>query len=174
MDLWEGTDPVSVADTLDGFPGAWWIGGGWALRRFTAVPLPQADLDVSVFTGDVAVLLERFPASRQVADDRWWAGSGSAWQVDVHVERRWQGQWVFPLDPSLTLPLDEATWISDGVRYLRPDLALLFQARGAGSREDGDAGLDAALPWLRGDARDRLVEVLTTSSPGHPWLDRLT
>ena len=52
------------------------------------------------------------------------------WQLDVVLTPGTRRQWVFRLDRSVTRPFDEAVWTADdGLRYLRPELALAFKAR---------------------------------------------
>lgn len=164
---WE--DPAAAAELLRGSGVPWWVGGGWALEKFAAVRRPQSDIDIGVFAEDLPLLRAWLPPDHEVVEesaDR--LVVRTPWTLDVHVNRGSDGEWVFPLDPAVTMPLDDATWTSGGIRYLRPEFVLLFKAE----EKDG-ALLEAVLPWLPADARGRLAKMLTKLNRDHPWLDRL-
>jgi hypothetical protein len=198
VDVIDWYGPFEVLDTgdaaalLGGLPAQWWINGGWALEKYTAVRRPHNDVDVGVFLDDLAAVHAYFAPTHQV----WAVGSGALrpltdpadlpdwahqlwireradtpWLLDVQLTGRRDGEWVLPRDPSVTFPLDSVTWLSDDIRYLNPEIVLLFKAAHVGAKDEAD--LDATLPWLRAEARQRLVELLTKIHPGHAWLSRL-
>ena len=65
------------------------------------------------------------------------------------------------------------TWVADdGIRYLRPEIALHFKA--ALDRPKDERDLEASWPLLTEDRRVWLHEAITaTEGPEHPWLGRL-
>ena len=67
----------------------------------------------------------------------------------------------------MVMPLDQATWIGgNGVRYLRPEIVLLFKARHA--REKDQQGFDATVPVLDAVQRGWLREWLRSCIQGTP------
>ncbi|GAA5020243.1 hypothetical protein GCM10023258_08770 [Terrabacter aeriphilus] len=184
--------PAEVRDLLDGVGVPWWVAGGWAVEAFTGVARHHEDIDVSVLrrdTGAIRAHLERdwhlwsagdsgllhLPPGRAVPGD-----SGQIW-VRAHALAPWRGEillnpdvdgrWQFKRDPSLVLPLDDATWERDGVRYLRPELVLAHKA--AAPRPKDDADLEAALPLLGAPELALLRRVVDALPHGHPWQARL-
>ncbi|KAA2263234.1 hypothetical protein F0L68_10460 [Solihabitans fulvus] len=190
---WARLDPEAVAGLLADLDVDWWVSGGWAVERFTAVPREHHDMDVGVFADDLAEVLACLGGTHQV-----WAGGGGAlrpltdpadlpdwadrlwvreradapWQLDMGLTRRWQDQWVYRHDPTVTMPLAEATWTSKGIRYLRPEIVLLSKARRPDAPR-GKADLAAIVPWLDARARQWLADRLGSLDPQHPWLARL-
>jgi hypothetical protein len=183
---WDVLEPAAGALAFEGVGVPWWVCGGWALERYTAVRAPHDRLVVGVFSDDVPALRAHFAGAEvwAVTDDfaerapaelppdvtRLWirARPDTPWQLDVRLTRRWRGEWVFPLDPTVTFPLDDVTWVDGGVRYLNPEMVLLFRS----GRVRHAADLDSTLPWLRADARERLFTELRKLDPFHPWLER--
>ena len=191
---WAELTPADAAAWLDGFPGPWWISGGWAIEAFTGIRRRHKDVDATVFRRDVEKLREHFRDRL----DLWAAGSGTIRPLDDRRPRppRWSGQiwlrehgrapwlldvllnpggprrWVFKRDRSMSFPLEEATWVApDGIRYLRPELVLAHKVALARAVDDGD--LDATLPLLDADARERLAGLVATADPAHRWNQRL-
>jgi hypothetical protein len=187
---WASTTPVDAAALLEGFPGPWWVSGGWAIEAFTGIRRPHKDLDVTVFRRDVAAL-RRHVAGRF---DLWAAGSGALrpiddarpgvpgwagqlwvrehatapWLLDVLLNPGGSRRWVFKRDRSVSLPLVDATWVGpDGVRYLRPELVLAHKLRHARPVDDED--LRVTLPLLDAGALSWLRVMLVRLDPSHRW-----
>ncbi|MGZ4466604.1 MAG: hypothetical protein ACXVYW_03660 [Oryzihumus sp.] len=71
----------------------------------------------------------------------------------------------------MTLARDDATWVdTDGVRWLNPEIVLLFKAKHLRAKDRADFA--AALPLLGEDQRAWLVRALAWAHPGHAWLAR--
>ena len=70
---WRPLTPPDAAAIMDGYPGPWWISGGWAVEAFTGTPRLHGDLDVECLRDDLA-LLRRHLAARY---ELWSAHSGS-------------------------------------------------------------------------------------------------
>ena len=79
--------------------------------------------------------------------------------------------WVYKRDPSITMPMRQALWERDGVRYLCPELQLLHKAKAVRPKDQAD--FDAAIPLLDGDRRAWLRDAIARVRPDHPWLGRL-
>lgn len=72
----------------------------------------------------------------------------------------------------MTLPLDGATWVDgEGIRYIDPEILLLFKARQARPKDEADFG--AIEPRLDEGQRTWLRDTLAQVHPGHAWLARL-
>jgi hypothetical protein len=82
------------------------------------------------------------------------------------------GQWTNKRWPDQTAPLDEVTWVAaDGLRYLRPEVALMMKAGIAREKDQLDAIV--TIPLLDHGQRRWLRDILETTTPHHPWLDQL-
>jgi hypothetical protein len=83
------------------------------------------------------------------------------------------GRWVNRRLPEHVAPLDEVTWMrEDGIRFINPEMALLFKARLHRPKDDRD--LDVALPLLSAGQREWLHDMLErTVGSDHPWLARV-
>jgi hypothetical protein len=102
----------------------------------------------------------------------------SPWEFDVLLNPGERGQWVNRRHHEMSATLDEATWRGDGargvagVRYLQPEIVLLFKAKHLRAKDRAD--FEAALPLLDGGRREWLRRALERVHPGHEWLARLT
>jgi len=190
---WTVLSPVEARRLFDGFPRPWWISGGWAIEAFTGIGRPHKDIDVTIFRRDVGALREHFRGRF----DLWAAGNGmlrplddrrpgvpqwsgqvwlrehalAPWVVDVVLNPGGPTRWVFKRDHSVSRRLDDATWVVDGVRYLRPELVLAHKVRLARPVDDDD--LEAVLPRLDAAARAWLRSYVETADPAHRWRRRL-
>ncbi len=78
---------------------------------------------------------------------------------------------VYRRDPSLRMPLSEATFVKDGVRYMMPEWQLLFKSRGL--REKDQFDFEDCLPLLSGAQKSWLAAALRREHGNHAWLARL-
>jgi len=73
------------------------------------------------------------------------------WRLDLQLDPSDQ-EWAFKRDPAIRVPWPRATQTIDGVRYLRPEIALLYKARHSRPKDRADlaaAAIDAdARAWL--------------------------
>jgi hypothetical protein len=169
---WDPLDPPAVAALLRDTPVRWLVAGGRAARH-RADPRRHEDTDVVVPFVDLGVLREALAGWHlwEAADgalrpllpgldlteggEQLWARRDARhpWQLDLLLDRASsETEWVFKRDHSVRLPWDEATHTIGGIRYLRPEVALLYKARLDRPKDRADltaARLDsAARAWL--------------------------
>ena len=184
---WHPLDPAGVAALLAGSGVAWWIAGGWA-ARVGAAPRHHEDIDVAVALAELPALRAHLESAwhlweaydgslrpllpgedlRPGREQLWLRrDSGSAWEVDLLLhagEVGDAGEWVFKRDSTIRLPWARALRTVDGVRYLRPKIALLHKAHL--DRPKDRADLAAAV--LEPDARAWLITQLQRRGH-HTW-----
>ncbi len=184
--------PSEAGEVMAGVGVPWWVAGGWAIEAFTGVVRPHEDIDLSVLRRDVGAVrahleadwhlwaasdrgLLHLPPGREVPDhaEQVWVRRHALapWRGEVLLNPDRDGRWVFKRDPSLVLPLDEATWERDGVRFLRPELVLAHKA--ASGRPKDDADLEAALPLLDPRQVDLVRRAVSQQRADHAWRARL-
>lgn len=195
---WVPRTPSDVARVFAGYTGAWWIAGGWALEAFTGVAREHRDIDPSVLREQLPLLRRHFAGRFELwsaaagalrpllADDRaegaadevllpgcgqlWLRQSArDAWEYDVLLSPGNANEWIYRRDPALRLPLSAALWERDGVRYLQPEIQLLYKAKARRAMDDAD--FRATLPFLDARRRSWLREALRKTLPAadHPW-----
>jgi hypothetical protein len=192
---WDPLTPVELADLMTGFPEPWWIVGGYAMQAFTGVGRLHEDVDLVVFPDAVPALREQLGGSFhlwcnhggtfRVLDDEhpelldplcqiWMRENArSPWRIDCILNPTRDGRWVSRRDDTLEAPLEEVTWVADdGIRYLDPEVALLFKARQLRAKDEID--LANAWPLMSADQRTWLRDaVLRTYGADHAWNARL-
>lgn len=192
-----GRTPADAIALMAGYPGRWWIAGGWAIEAQGGTPRAHGDLDLSVPRSDLALLRRHLagrldvwiadrgwlkplppdedpdgPAERVLADEcenLWTRAGGSApWEYDVILMDGDADGWIFKRDRDLRLPWPEIVRTVDGTDYLRAEIQLLHKA--ARRRPKDQYDFEAVLPRLDPAARRWLRDALTRVHPGHPWL----
>lgn len=192
---WRPVDPLGAQQLMRGYDGFWWVAGGHAIEAFTGLPRRHEDIDVVVFRRDLAALREHFdgrfhlwsagggalrplneqyPEPHEEASQLWLREHALApWLMDCLLNPDVDGRWQSRRDPDHVAPLDEVTWVhDDGVRYLNPEIALLFKARLHRPKDQAD--LEAAWPRLEPCRQRWLAESVRRLHPDHPWNRCLT
>ncbi len=191
---WEPLTPAEVLELLAGFDAPWWIVGGHAIEAATGASRRHEDIDVAVFRRDLAALRAALPDRFQT----WSAGSGllrplnddhpdphpeagqvwvrehalAPWKVDFVLMDERDGGWVWKHDPSVSMTLEDSTWVDDaGVRFARPEIVLAHKLRSLEAKNDDDFG--TVWPTLDRPARKWLRETAERLYPKHPWLNRM-
>lgn len=190
---WARRTPDDVRALFDGYPGVWWIAGGWALEAFTGVRRAHGDIDPGILRDELPLLLAHLDGRLDV----WAAFSGalkpigldttvlpdgcgqvwtradgaSPWEYDIVLGPGSAHEWRYRRDPQVRMPMIDALWERDGIRYLQPEIQLLYKAKGR--RQKDEADFDATLPFLDPARRAWLARALEDTLPGHPWSARL-
>jgi hypothetical protein len=187
---WDPLSPGELAVLMTGFPGPWWVVGGHAVEAFSGVPRTHEDIDMAVFTESVPALRVQLGGTfhlwsnhggtfRIIDDDHpeplhplsqiWMRRDArSPWQVDCLLNVAVDGRWQSKRDPEFVADLGDVTWVADdGVRYLNPEVALLFKAK---QHRDKDlVDLDNAWPGMTTEQRRWLRDAVRRLHPDHPW-----
>jgi hypothetical protein len=192
---WSPFDPRQLAQFMAGFPRPWWIVGGWSIEAFTGAPREHEDVDLSILACDVPALRahvgdawhlwsnhggtlrpldERFPEPISNESQIWVRRSAQdPWVIDLPITPDRDGLWTNKRMPDHVAPLEDVTWVAgDGIRYLNPEVALLYKAA-LGRRKD-DRDLDRCLPLLDANARRWLCDSVARLYPDHGWLALLS
>ncbi|MFI9404862.1 nucleotidyltransferase domain-containing protein [Nocardia sp. NPDC052316] len=192
---WALVTPADVASILSEFTAPWWVAGGWALDAFTDSPRAHSDIDVAMFRADLPALRkaldghlhiwsagsdgirpldERFPEMPDSAEQVWLRRDAmSPWLLDVLLNSDRDGAWVNKRDNSWVAPLDQVTWVdAAGIRYLNPELVLLFKAKLARDKDRND--LVRTWPKLDDAQRATLRTYVDRHHPAHEWLPLMT
>lgn len=196
---WTTRTPQDATEFFAGYPGLWWIAGGWAIQAFTGVIRDHDDCDPSVLGADLELLRAHARGRMQLwscasgalrpvfetlprGDERLllpdcfqvWARpfAGGPWEFDILLSPGDDHQWVYRRDPQITMPMRDALWERDGITYLRPQIQLLYKAAHVRPKDQRD--FDACLPLLSAEAGDWLLDaLLTTVRAPHPWVQQL-
>lgn len=197
---WADRTPADAARLFAGYPGRWWVAGGWAIEAFTGVPRHHGDVDVEVLRVDLPLLRRHLAGRLDVwtasdgslcpllpGDDpdgaadvvlppdcgQVWVRAGGAepWEYDVMLMTGDWDTWEFKRDRRIRRPLADISWSSGGVPYLRPEIQLLLKARALRPKDQLD--FDAALALLSPQAQDWLRQSLELAHPGHRWITAL-
>ncbi|GAB2511866.1 nucleotidyltransferase domain-containing protein [Paramicrobacterium agarici] len=197
---WAARTPADAGVFFAEYSGAWWVAGGWSIEAYTGVPRPHEDMDIGVLGAEFAELRRHLrgrldawtptygtltpllPDDRPdaAADDvlpegcaQLWtrADAASRWEFDILLSPGDAQTWVYKRDPVVRMPMSDALWERDGVHYLRPEIQLLYKAKGDRAKDRDD--LAAVMPRLRDERRSWLVDALARTAPQHPWLKLL-
>ncbi len=191
---WAPLSPAEVLAELADFGRPWWVVGGWAIEAATGYRREHDDTDISILACDVPefvrVLSGRWHVWSNVGGvlrplgDKWttvdeprsqlWlrANATAPWVLDVPLTPDNDGQWTNKLVPGHVARVADVTWVDQaGIRYLRPEIVLVYKARLARPKDDPD--FEAALPLLDAGQRSWLRDVLSDILPGHAWIARL-
>jgi hypothetical protein len=193
---WDPLSPAELAGELAGYGRPWWVIGGWAIEAATGFRREHEDTDISILACDVPALLSHLSGRWHVWNNvggvlhplggKWkdvdeprsqlWLrkNAASPWVLDIPLTPDRDGLWTNKRLPDYEheAPVDDVTWVAeDGIRYLNPEIVLLYKARLGRPKDDPD--FDATLPVLTADARRWLRDALARLWPDHRWLSRL-
>jgi hypothetical protein len=189
---WAPLDPDGLAAFMAGFERPWWIVGGWSIEAFTGAPREHEDVDLSILACDLTAFREhvgeewnlwsnhggtlrpfndRHPEVLDVQSQVWVRRSAAdPWVIDLPVTPDRDGLWTSKRDPDHVAPLDDVTWVADdGIRYLRPEIALLYKAVLHRPKDDRD--LAVTWPLLGAEQQAWLRDAVRRSYPGHAWVE---
>jgi hypothetical protein len=186
---WQPWTLATLTERLGGV-GCWGVVGGWAIDLFVGrVTREHADLEIAVparsFDPIAAALPELewdvvgdgclwpYPDTLDDFHQTWLRDPATgSFLLDVFRERHTDTTWTYRRDPTIALPVAEAYLrADDGLRYLAPELVLLFKAPHTRPKDQQD--FETVLPTLGTAQRSRLRTWLQRTAPGHRWIDSL-
>ena len=196
IDSLGGWEPLTVAEVTEMFrsaPFPWWIVGGWAIDLFLGHETrPHDDIEIAVLRRDQIALREwlrgwqlwfvpgpgaglaRWREGTDLAADVheiWCRTESSPWRLEILIEEAEADRWKYRRDTRISAPLELLGQDVDGIRVIRPEIALLYESKGTRERDRSD--FEAALPRLDAPARRWLLEALERAGTGAEWLDAL-
>lgn len=183
--------PLTVDEArreLDDCPAPWWFSGGMALELFAGRAWRgHDDLDIGICRHDAVTVLDHLrrrgwdgvvaAAGTLTAWDGgelsesshrnnvWCRRPDGAWAFDVTIGAGDDRAWSYRRDPAITRPWTEAVHERDGVRFLAPELQLLFKSNGVRPKDTVDA--EHVVPLLDGGGLALLAAQLRGQQ--HPW-----
>lgn len=194
---WRPLSLDRVRALMAGYDRPWWICGGRAIDLFVGrTTREHGDTDVGVCRCDLLALREHLrgwdphktkqptpsklapwppgqPLPREGRINNVWLrrGPGKPWCVDFTIMDTDGDRWVFRRDDRIGGRLDELTMATaDGLRYLRPEIQLLYKSRPTAIRPKDEADFAACLPHLDDRARRWLASGLRRVAADHGWL----
>jgi hypothetical protein len=191
---WDAWRPAELAQRLAGVDAPWYVAAGWAIDLFLGVERREHDdleigvpasrfgeiasalgeLEFHVVTRGLAEPVENAAGLMDTIHQTWGLDrTANAWRIDVFREPSDDGRWVSRRDASIRLPYCELIeHTDDGIPYARPEVVLLFKAKGARPKDEAD--LAAVLPRLDRARRHLLAGWIEQVHPGHFWLADLS
>lgn len=168
-------------------PAPWWFTGGIALELFARRSWRgHDDFDIGIRRSDAVTVLDHLRrrewdvivvAAGELApweggdlaaiwhqNNVWCRRPSGPWQIDVTIGEGDDERWAFRRQPALTQSWSEAVRDVDGVRFLAPELQLLFKSDNVRAKDTVDA--EQVVPLLDSGGLALLTAQLPT---GHPW-----
>ena len=191
---WQPLTVTELASLMAGFQHPWWLVGGHAIEAFSGVQRAHSDMDVSFFSSAILDFRKQLEGryhvwsnhggTFRILDDKHpeplhplaqiWArkNAQSPWVLDGAPSPSIGGRWQSKRDSEHVADLDDVTWAdARGVRFLNPEVVLLFKA--AQNREMDRFELATAWPLLTSEKRQWLRDAVRRYDPEHPWNERL-
>jgi hypothetical protein len=192
---------LAVSRFMAGFPGRWWLGGGWAIDAwFGSQSREHEDIEICVARHDQAIVYE-YCAGWQFFSpvDNDWAPlpagellaapgfmlqlrrppelsapvEGMAPTFEFLLNEVDGNRWMFMRDLSIQLPLERVYLRSAwGMLATTPEILLLHKAvYRPRPKDEHDFG--RTLPHLSAEKRAWLRKHITQIHPEHPWVAKL-
>lgn len=194
---YHGFAPVyAVAQELKEFSPPWYISSGWALDLFLGrVRRVHHDVDVIVARADQLALqdymtgrgwkfvtpfekrLEPWPIHMRIEDPRHQvhAHRGDEF-IDFLLTDMAHGVWRYRRNPTIVQTMERSFGTTDaGIRFLAPELVLLFKSKNTSGQGRSKDQLDFAevCAQLEPERRAWLRWALLVTEPTHPWIKQL-
>ena len=191
--------PLTLKQTLEllrDFKSSWWIGGGYAIENFVGEQYRKHDdVDIVILRQDLEKLKsylskwDLYPSDPPGTLTPWkkdyfpsnkvhdiWArkDNESDWAFQLMVNDATDENFCYKRDHSILFNIKEHTRLGKyGIRYLSPELQLLY--KGKRIRDKDQVDFDKALPLLNRTQKNWLSENLKRCySQEHPWLQKLS
>ena len=192
ISAWDAWRPEQVARLLVDVEAPWYVAAGWAIDLFLGgqrrehedleIAAPQARFDeivhalpgfeIFVIDEGRAFPLAEHPATLETHQTWVREPATGLWRFDVFREPSDGGTWICRRDAVIRMPYEELIeWTPEGIPYGRPEVVLLYKAKHARAKDDGDFA--AALPRLEPERRRWLRDGLELVHPDHRWLSKL-
>lgn len=183
----------AVAGLLSDLPVPWFVCGGWAIDCFLGgMTRDHKDVDIGIPRAKqlaAQVYLQAQGWTLNIAHE----GQLTPWTIGEFISLPLHVLWgrnemykpdfvelllneiageIFASrrDTTITLPMARAVLRTpDGLRYLAPEVALLYKSGGP-TLEENARDFATALPALDGEQREWLRAALAKTRPDHPWL----
>lgn len=192
---WQPLSIAAIADLFRSAPFPWWVAGGYAIELAGGQPIrSHDDIDVlllrrdhlaarSLLAGwdcwvaDPPGTLRPWPVGESLpstAHDIWCREAPNGpWRLQLMLDESRGDQWHSRRDERISLPISGIGARSNtGVPYLRPEIQLVYKAKGRRPKDETD--FDAVIPLLDADQRHWLEQAMTTVyGSDHPWMSRL-
>lgn len=187
---WTPLSVAEVADRFAGFPGPWWIAGGWAIDLFVGKQTREhADIDVLILRDDqrhlfdtlsdweihAAVMhkvLRLWPTGRpfppEVHDIWCRPDAKSAWRLQIMLLDTDGERWVFRRDHRIGSPLHSLGSQRKGISFVAPEIQLLYKSKNRLPKDEAD--LAAALPAMSANQIAWLRYALQVHDSDNPWI----
>jgi aminoglycoside-2''-adenylyltransferase len=187
---WKPWRPEDAARLLASVDVPWAVAGGWAIdlflgserrehedlelgvpeQSFSAIASQLPMLEFFVVAPGVTASVECEPVRLAETHQTWGLDRAArVWRLDLFREPSADGLWVCRRHEQIRLPYSELIQrTGDGIPYVRPEVVLLFKARGARPKDESD--LAAVLPRLNAVRRSLLAGWVELVHPGHFWL----
>ncbi len=188
--------PESARELLEPVASPWWVAGGSAIDLFLQrVTRDHEDLDLAILRRDEGTfrrLLQDWqlwpslgegrldPAPLQAGSpvppdrDAVWCRRTpeSRWAFELLISGTDGDEWIFKRNAAIRVPIARlGLTTAGGVPFLRPEVVLLFKAKGMRARDRAD--FDQVVGHLNSEVRQWLRGALLATHPGHEWIERL-
>ena len=182
---------AGVADRMSDFGPSWGLCGGWSVDAWLGHQTrDHVDVDLTVFHEDQDAVFDYFRGAwllngHDAVDGdgtQPWDGrrlefpshihaySDQGLHLDIQLNRRSDGDWIFSTRAGLTLPISRCILPSAwGLPTLAPEAVLFYKAIGR-IRPHDEADFQVLAPQLADAARSWLRHALSALRPYHPWL----
>lgn len=185
---WEPLSIRAVAELFADAPVQWWISGGHALELHTGRSWRgHDDTDVSVLRSDASALVEKLdgweihlaaagvltrwdgsPLRQQDHHNNLWVRTHAdgPWVLDVTIADGDHERWIYRRQPEVGVGWPDAVLMhtATGIRYLAPELQLLFKSVDIRPKDDIDA--TQVIPDL---AREQAAWLRAALPTNHRW-----
>ncbi|UOR10361.1 nucleotidyltransferase domain-containing protein [Halobacillus amylolyticus] len=182
---------LQVKDFMESYSGKWMVAGGWAIDLHIGEETREhEDIEVAVFRDeqtDLASLLADWDVyiAQEERRQEWdlndpielpiheiHASRQDGEMLEVLLNERSKGRWVYRRDPNLSFPLSMMNLQSEqGIPYLNPEIVLLYKAKHTRDKDHDD--FNYVFPYLNEHQKEWLKQALMHSQRTHPWLEKL-
>ncbi|WDF52636.1 hypothetical protein PQ460_09580 [Paenibacillus sp. KACC 21273] len=192
IDNWQPLTIEEVSLLLQDIPIMWGIAGGWALDLHIGRQTREhKDIDIIVFRKDQYkvyqylskdwILYKAYKGTLELwegeqleqVNDIWVKkDEHSAWAFQLMFVEQVDEDWIYRRHPVIRRKANDIfLTTTDHIRYLRPEIQLLYKGGSSVIREKDDLDWQMMLPHLTVEEKEWIVSGLKGQFPeGHRWL----